>query len=346
MVPARTAHAVLVSLSLLAVVLLVWILLPFWVPFFVAAVLAGALWPWTHWLAKAIGGRQKVAAGVMTLSVVVAVIGPLSAFGAVLIPQIQSGFGWLRHTLRRDVIEGLVARAPAWLQPFVERAQDAIPTLLDRFYALTAAEGARAATFFGNLLSATGTFVLQTVIMLIALYFLLADGSRLVSWLNDAVPLKRGQVSELLREFRRVTVAVIVSTLAVGGLQSIIALGGYLVAGVPHTAFFAMLTFVFSLIPAVGATVVVVALGLVKLATGYTAAGVFLIAWGLGVVSLIDNVVKPIIIRGGIPIHGAIIFFALLGGLAAFGPIGFLVGPLAVAFLIAVVRMYQRDFGV
>jgi len=56
-------------------------------------------------------------------------------------------------------------------------------------------------------------------------------------------------------------------------------------------------------------------------------------------------VVKPIFIRGGVPIHGAVIFFALLGGLAAFGPVGFLIGPLSVTFLVAVVRMYRRDFG-
>ena len=57
---------------------------------------------------------------------------------------------------------------------------------------------------------------------------------------------------------------------------------------------------------------------------------------------MVDNVVKPLFIRGGVPIHGAVIFFALFGGLAAFGPVGFLVGPLAVSFLVAVVRMYRR----
>jgi predicted PurR-regulated permease PerM len=123
------------------------------------------------------------------------------------------------------------------------------------------------------------------------------------------------------------------------------ALVGYLIAGVPNPIFFALVTFVLALVPFVGATAVVVAIGLVKLLTGHVAAGVFLVVWAFGVVALIDNVLKPLFIRGGVPIHGAIIFFALFGGLAAFGPVGFLVGPLAISFIVAVVRMYRRDYG-
>jgi predicted PurR-regulated permease PerM len=197
----------------------------------------------------------------------------------------------------------------------------------------------------GNVVSATGSALLHTALTLVALYFLLLDGPALVEWLNEAIPLKRGQVSELLHEFRRVTVTVLVSTIATGAVQSLVAVGGYLVAGVPNPLFFGITTFVVSLVPFLGATVMVLTLGAVELVTGHTGAGIFLLAWGLGVVGVIDNVVKPLFIRGGVPIHGAVIFFALLGGLAAFGPIGFLVGPLAIAFVVAVVRMYRRDFG-
>jgi predicted PurR-regulated permease PerM len=61
-------------------------------------------------------------------------------------------------------------------------------------------------------------------------------------------------------------------------------------------------------------------------------------------VGLSDNVVKPYLIRGGVSIHGAVVFFALLGGLAAFGPIGLLLGPLVVAFFLAVVRIVRREY--
>ena len=66
--------------------------------------------------------------------------------------------------------------------------------------------------------------------------------------------------------------------------------------------------------------------------------------WALLAVGLSDNVVKPYLIRGGVSIHGAVVFFALLGGLAAFGPIGLLLGPLVVAFFLAVVRIVRREY--
>ena len=82
MVTSSTAHTVLVLLAVLAVALLVDIALPFATSLFVASVLAGALYPWTERLGEALGGRRKLAAGLVTLAMVVSVVGPLSALGA------------------------------------------------------------------------------------------------------------------------------------------------------------------------------------------------------------------------------------------------------------------------
>lgn len=344
MVPSSTARAVLVVFAILAIALLVTIAWPFATPLFVAAVLAGALAPWMEWLAALFGGRRAPAAGLLTMGVLVAVVGPLSALGAVLVTQMVSGFQWIRTALGSEGLAGLAHRAPEWARPAAEAAQRAIPGALDRLQELATAEGGRAAAVLGNVLSATGSFVLRSVLMLIALYFLLADGRGLVRWLNESIPLKRGQVSEFLRDFRRVTVTVLVSTLLTAAVQSAFALVGYLLAGVPNSIFFTLATFILALVPVVGATVVVLAIALVQIATGHTGGGVFLALYAVGVVGIVDNVVKPIFIRGGVPIHGAVIFFALLGGLAAFGPVGFLVGPFAVSFVVAVIRMYRRDY--
>jgi len=345
MVTSRTAHAVLVILAVLAVVLLVDVALPFATPLFIAAVLAGALAPLQARLAALLGGRPQVAAALLTLGVLVAVVGPLSALGAVLVPQVVAGVAWLRQALQSEGMAGLVERLPESLRPYAEQVQKAIPDSLERAQEFVTAQGGRAAAVVGNVLTATGGFLLMSVMMLVALYFLLRDGKALVEWLNEAIPLKRGQVSELLREFRRVTVTVLVSTILTAAVQSLVALVGYLIAGVPTPIFFVLATFILALVPFVGATAVVIAIAVLRLVTGHTAAGIFLAVWAVAVVAMIDNVVKPLFIRGGVPIHAAVIFFALFGGLAVFGPVGFLVGPLAVSFLVAVVRMYRRDFG-
>jgi predicted PurR-regulated permease PerM len=83
---------------------------------------------------------------------------------------------------------------------------------------------------------------------------------------------------------------------------------------------------------------------LLLLITGHPGMALFLSLWGVLVVGLVDNLIKPLLIRRGLDIHGAIVFFALIGGMAAFGAIGLLVGPLAVALFLAVLRIYHRDY--
>jgi predicted PurR-regulated permease PerM len=345
MVPARTSHAVLVILAATAVALLALVARPFATSLFVAAVLAGSFAPWHERLARVLGNRPGASAGLLTGAVIIAVVGPFSAVGAAVVPQIAAGFAWLRQALQGDGLSAIVRRLPASVQPIAERMLADLPASLDRLQQIATSEGGRAAAVLGNLLSATGSFLFQSVLMLVALFFFLRDGDALVAWLNDAIPLKRGHFSELLHDCRRVTVTVLVSTVATGGVQTLIAFIGYLIARVPNPIFFALVTFLLALVPFVGATAVVITIAIVKILTGHTAAGIFLAAYGFGIVAMVDNVAKPLFIRGGVPIHGAVIFFALFGGLAAFGPVGFLVGPLAISFIVAIVRMYRRDYG-
>ena len=79
------------------------------------------------------------------------------------------------------------------------------------------------------------------------------------------------------------------------------------------------------------------------LVTGKTGAATFLAIWGVLAVGLTDNVVKPWLMKGRMEVHGALIFFAIVGGLSMFGPVGLVAGPLILAFSLAVVRLFERD---
>jgi predicted PurR-regulated permease PerM len=141
-----------------------------------------------------------------------------------------------------------------------------------------------------------------------------------------------------------VSYSVIVSTVITAGVQTVVALAGYLIAGVPQAVFFTGVTFFFALIPAIGAAAVCLVAALVLLVTGHLYMAIFLAVWAVAVVGLADNVVKPYLIKGDVETHGAVVFFALIGGIAAFGMIGLLIGPLAMAMLLALLHMYRRDY--
>jgi predicted PurR-regulated permease PerM len=339
------ARRLLVSLVLIAAVLTAVLMRPFWKALFLAAVFAAALRPVMEWLSRKLRGRRSIAATILTLALLVAVVLPLAGLGAIAVARIAEGVEWVRETVESEGVRGLIERLPGPAQNAAREVLEAIPRTQEELQQLAGRQGGQAAAAVGGVLAATGTLVFQTVMMLIAFFFLLTDGSRLVEWLGRRVPLKPGQFRLLVNEFRQTSVSVLVASLGTAAIQTAAALVGYLIARAPNLTFLALATFVVALIPALGGAMVVVVVGLLMLATGSVLGGVFLVAWGSVVVSLSDNVARPYLLKGGMELHGGLVFFALLGGLAVFGGIGLVVGPLVLTFLVAVLNLYRREFG-
>jgi predicted PurR-regulated permease PerM len=345
MASAKTARAVLIVLVIVAVALLALIAYPFAGALFIGAVLAGAFDPWQERLARRLGGRREAAAALVTLGMILTLLLPLTWLAIFIGGEVVDGVDYVRTTLQSEGVAGLVNDLPAPIADLVRRGLERLPQSGAQLQEFAGRQSGRAAALMGGLLRATGGVLMQTVMMLIAFFFLLVDGPRLVDWLSRVAPLRPGQMQELLGEFRKVSVAVLVSSIATAGIQAAVALVGYLLARAPQPFFFAFLTFIFAFVPAIGAGSVAVVLAILVYATGQPKAALFLALWGVVVVGFSDNLVKPLLMKGRMEIHGGVIFFALLGGLAAFGAVGLLAGPLIVAFFLAVVRMSQREFG-
>lgn len=338
-----------VGLVLLAIVLVALIVRPFAKAIFMAAVLGGALHGLHGRLSRRLGDRPAFAAAIVCVGVVLVLVVPVVWLGTYIVRQTLEGYAVVSSILAEKGPTGLVEKLPSALQGVatgaLERLRMGGRGLEAALQAQVQARGAAAAQAVGTALVATGSFLLQLVLMLIALYFLLVDGVTLVRWTESVSPLRRGQATELLREFRSVSIAVLLSALATAGVQAAVALVGYLVAGVPAPVFFAVVTFIVALIPAIGGALVTVLAAGLLFATGHPWKALFLAIWGVVVVGLSDNVVKPLLVKRGMHLHGALIFFALLGGLAAFGTTGLLLGPLILAFFLALIRIWERDYG-
>lgn len=339
------ARRLLVALLLAAVSLTLLVVSPFWVAIFFAAVLAAVLQRPMDWLSTRLRGRRNTAAVLLAVGVLLAVVLPLAGLGAYAVHETIQGVQWFRQALDSEGIWGLVRRLPGPAEELGRKVVGALPQLQEQLQELVGQRGGQAAGAVAGVLAATGGAAFQTVMMLIALFFFLVDGERLAAWLDRHVPLRPGQFRQLMADFRATSVSVIVATLATAGIQTAAALVGFLLFRAPNVVFLTLATFVIALVPAVGGAAMVVLTGIVQMATGHPIAGGLLVAWGIVVVSLVDNVARPYLLKGGMELHGGVIFFALLGGLSVFGAIGLVIGPLVVTFLIAVVRMYEREFG-
>jgi predicted PurR-regulated permease PerM len=333
-----------VALMIIATVLLALVIWPIITELILAAVLAGVLWPVQQRLGGRLRRRRSVVAGTLTAAVVVALLGPVALITTFVIRDGAEGVAFVSDALHSDDVARLVGHLPARARDTVQDAIDRLPRNVTEAAGEVDATTSEAASTVGKALAATGAFVFHTVMMLIALFFFLVRGDDLVHWLDSMSPLERGQTAELLSTFRKVSYAVVASSAVTAAVQALAALAGFLIARVPSPVFFALVTFFFAFIPAIGAAVVSLFAAALLLVTGHPYMALFLSAWGLVVVGLVDNLVKPLLIRRGLEIHGGIVFFSLIGGLAMFGAIGLVVGPLVVAMFLAVLRLYHRDY--
>ena len=343
------ARRVFVVLIVISIALLGVVVRPFAEALFFASVLAATLFPLQERLSRLLRRRRSLAAGVLCLSVLVALVAPIGGIAAFAVTESINGARFIAKTVQSEGMTGLLDQLPdpvhkaadELLRRFPLEEQDLDSALQQQ----ASAQGGKAARAVTGALAATGSFVFQAIMMTIALFFLLVDGASLVRWLEQVSPLEDGQTTELLVEFRKVTGSVLISSLATSGVQALAALAGFLISGVPHPLFFATITFFVSFIPAIGAGGMCLGAAVLLLAMGKTWMALFLAIWGIAVVGTVDNVIKPLLVKRGMHMHGAIVFFALLGGLAVFGTVGLLAGPLIVSFFLALVRIYQRDYG-
>ncbi|MBL8953727.1 MAG: AI-2E family transporter [Myxococcaceae bacterium] len=338
----RSAKRFFIGLMVVTMVLLAFGLRPIFGALLIAAVLASLLWPLQQWLSKKFKGRRAAAAALLVFGVTTLIITPVVTLSAFLVQEVTAGARFVYQTVDRGGVQGLIAKLPAPLEKSAQSLLQLVPDEVKLEDAVNT-QGGKAAAVAGSVVAATGTMMLNTALMLIALYFFLLRGEACVQWLDSASPLRKGQSHELLVGVKKVANSVVKSNFITAGVQAAAAMAGYLIARVPYPIFFGAVTFVFALIPAVGAAIVVLSAAGILILTGHPYFALFLGLWGIVVVGLVDNLVRPMLIKGDAELDGAVVFFALMGGVLAFGTLGLIIGPLVVAMFLALLRMYHRD---
>ena len=178
-----------------------------------------------------------------------------------------------------------------------------------------------------------GSFLVNCFVMVFALFYFLVDGEDLVAAAGKMIPLDQKYQRQLLLKFVEITRAVTSATLLTALSQAVLLGIGYHVAGFQTTLLLMMLTFFAAFVPVVGSAIVWVPASLWLLVDGHVPAAMLLAGYSFAVVMLVDNVMKPMILHGQANLHPLLAFLSVLGGVAALGPLGIFVGPMAVAFL-------------
>jgi predicted PurR-regulated permease PerM len=332
---------ILVALTTLAFLALV---ASFLMPVFWAAVLATVFFPLHRRHVRSLGGRRSWAALATMLTIVGLVVVPLSVAGLAvsreaiqLHEQITTGALDVQVPLR--FLRRVAPRANDYLGRFGVDIDGMVGRLSSSAVAVAGFIASRALGIGQDVVRVTALFFL----MLYILFFFLRDGDRLVSTLVRVLPLGEDRLRELLGKFSEVSVATIKGTLVVGVVQGAIGGAIFWILGIPAPVFWGVAMAAFSVLPAVGPGLIWAPAAIILLGLGEILKGIVLIAVGVLVIGLLDNVLRPILVGRDTQMPDYLVLLATLGGLSVFGVSGFVIGPVIAAFFLAVWQMFARE---
>ncbi len=327
-----------ILLLVLVTIAFIWILLPFYGAVFWAVALAVVFAPLQRRMAQRMGGRGNLSA-LLTLIVcllvailpVIFITSAMVAEGTSIYKRIDSG--------ELDV-GAYVTSTKQMLPPFLQQQIDRIGVgnmddLQERITSGAAAGSQYLATKVFAIGQGTFEFVISFFIMLYLLFFLLRDGQELVRDIRMAVPLGDNTKRRLQIKFTRVVRATVKGNIVVAAVQG--ALGGLIfwVLGIPSPLLWGVLMAFLSLLPAAGAGIVWAPVAAYLLLSGDIWQGVVLTLFGVLVIGLVDNILRPILVGKDTRMPDYLILISTLGGMALFGLNGFVLGPLIAALFVA-----------
>lgn len=314
---------------------------PIWQPLLLAAIIAAVLHGPKERLAHRLGDRPALATAIVLSSVMGLFILPLAVLTTIAVSQTVSAINFVRDALSTGGLAQLMDKLPERLERAAKQILALVPGglrgLVDKL-----GGGAQVADWAQAFLSLVSEAIFQIAMVLIALYFLLLEGSQLVDWVVLRSPIGVLRSQQLLNTYRRAGRAVLASTIITAAAQSMVAGVGYLIARVPQPMFFTLLTFLTAFVPSVGTAIVALPLCGLLWATGHTFAAIFLLIYSIVVVATVDNLIKPFLMGDGMKLNSALIFFALVGGVITFGPIGLVLGPLGMTFFFSIVALDEE----
>lgn len=316
-----------------------WVLWPLTGAVLWALFLAIVFWPMHHRILRLATRRPTLAATLTLLTIILIVILPLSLVSASVIEQASLVYQQVKSGEMQpgQYLQRMIEALPDWARGILERfGVSDLPAMLQRAGELLSRSSQVITSSLVGIGQVTLDFVVSFFIMLYVLFFLLRDGQALSQRIEEAIPLQRAQARKMLSQFVTVVRATVKGNVVVAIIQGALGAIAFWFLEIPGPMLWGAFMALLSLLPAVGAALVWGPVALYKLFTGDLVGGIGLIAWGVLVIGLVDNLLRPMLVGRDTRMPDYLILVATVGGISLFGLNGFVIGPvIAAMFLVS-----------
>jgi predicted PurR-regulated permease PerM len=321
-------------------------------PYLDSIVLAGLLalisYPVHGRILHLVRGRRVVAALLSCLLLMVLVVLPISLLGFALVRQGIRSFALVHGWLRDGGVEQLT-QAPAvtstltFLEQQLQISRAELPDLGQTLVSLSGHIGQFLLKSGGSLVQDVSALVLDFVLMLFVLFYLLLEGEGLRRRLLHLLPLPQSHEERLIARVGSVARSALLGSLGTAAAQAFVGAVGLLIVGIPGL-FWGVVMGVASLVPVVGTALIWIPACLYLLVIGSWGKALFLALWCSVLVGSVDNLLRPILMKGESGLPTVWLFFSILGGIQYFGLIGLLYGPMVFGLCAVLLYMYEFEF--
>ena len=310
------------------------VLLPFTGTLMFAVVICVTTAPFRDRLLILFRGRSHLAALAMSLLMVILLAAPLALLSGTLAEGVESALRYLRPMLE----SGLSAEPPRWLAEL-----PVVGSSIDTYWHKLAASREEMNNLLRQLIDPTrkmalatvsilGQGLLQLMLVIFFVFFIFRDAEKYAEAMRNGARKLAGDLGQRMLKLAAGTVTgVMIGIVGTAAAQAVVAMIGYAIAGVPGVAMLTFTTFIFSMVPVIGATLIWLGAAVWLYDSGQTGWAIFMILWGVFGISSVDNFVKPILISRTSSLPLLLIVVGIFGGVLVFGFIGLFLGPMLLA---------------
>ncbi len=333
----RFADISFYGLVLLLVYLVFRVFWPFLVPLGWAAVLAVMAYSGNKKLERRMG--RTLAALVSTAGVTLILIVPVLLLTTLFV---REGIDATRSVQASMASGGLGALDRSWEWLTARIAQYTTVDLAGLVRQDASRFGGYLASKLGGVVRDVFLFVFELFVTLFALFFFLRDSGSLVRFVHRILPFDEVMREKMLGEARELVFASVTTGLVIAAIQGAIGGAAFALVGLHSAVFWGMLMAFLALLPVVGTWPIWIPAVIWLFATGHAGRALALLGICGGVVTTIDNIVRPLLLGGRSSMNGLLVFISVLGGIQVFGVLGVILGPVVVATLIGMLDVYSR----
>lgn len=310
----------------------------------IAAILVTIFYKAYEKLATFLGGRNKTAAFLMCLILLILIILPtiqglIYFAGKSSDVYVEAKEYFNNHSLS-DVLDSPLLNRLGLSEIYQGGDNDAVKNIFLDFLQKFSNQMVTGATAF---VVGTTNFIVSLIFIILTMFFFFIDGKKMAHNLMHLSPLQNKYDKEIFKKFKEVSYTTIISTFVVAFFQGVV--GGFCFAVVGFPGFLAgVIIALLSLLPYVGSSIFYVPVGIYYLLIGETLSGIWLLTSGFFIISIVDEFIRAWIIKGKAQINPIFIVFSVLGGISLFGFWGVVLGPLLVSVAATVLHIYSLEF--